>query len=157
MITHPRPPQAAWGAPDRAGARPLEAAIGGGAAAVVAGLAMVALRSALQVRTLPERLMEWLLLFISPDLFEAILRRFGFDAKRSALDAAVLVMLVLLGALGYLVLRRGWSVPIIALVGLGFWLFVMLVIMPLTAAGVFAKETCSRASGRPSAGTWRSG
>jgi DMSO/TMAO reductase YedYZ molybdopterin-dependent catalytic subunit len=101
---------------------------------------MLLLRSALQVRSMPERLMEWLLLFVPPDTFEDLLRRFGFDAKRYALDCAILAMLVVLAGLGYLVLRRGWTVPAIGGVGLGLWLFVMLVIMPLTSAGLFAMD-----------------
>jgi hypothetical protein len=36
------------------------------------------------------------------------------------------------------VLRQRWSPAVIGVVGLGVWLGVMLVIMPLTAAGVFA-------------------
>jgi len=121
-----------------AGGSRSEAALGGVLAALTAGAGMLLLRSVLQVRSIPERVMEWLLLFVPPDLFEATLHQFGFDAKRYALDAAIADMLVLLALLGYLVLRRGWSVPIIAAVGLLVWLLVMLVIMPLTSAGVFA-------------------
>jgi hypothetical protein len=35
------------------------------------------------VRSLPERLLEWLLLFVPLDVFESLLQRFGFDAKRA--------------------------------------------------------------------------
>jgi DMSO/TMAO reductase YedYZ molybdopterin-dependent catalytic subunit/CDP-diglyceride synthetase len=109
-------------------------------AALLAGAGMLLLRSLLQVRSVPERVMEWLLLFVPPDLFEAVLRRFGFDAKRYALEAAIVGMLSLLALLGYAVLRRCWSVPAIGTLGLLLWLFVMLVIMPLTSAGVFAMD-----------------
>jgi hypothetical protein len=61
------------------------AAIGGVAAAVAAGVAMALLRWTLLVRTVPERVMEWVLLFVPLDLFEAGLLRLGFDAKRYAL------------------------------------------------------------------------
>jgi len=114
------------------------ALLGGGLAALVAGLGMLVLRSGLEVRSIPERLMEWLLLFVPLDVFEMLLQRFGFDAKRYALEVAVVVMLAALGAIGYAVLRSGLRTVWLPLVGLGFWLVVMLVIMPLTAAGVFA-------------------
>jgi hypothetical protein len=48
-------------------------------------------------------------------------------------------MLVLLSLVGYLVLRRGWSAGVIGLVGVVLWLVVMLVVMPPTTAGIFAK------------------
>jgi len=99
---------------------------------------MLLLRSTAGVRTIPERLLEWLLLFFPAGLFEAMLRQFGFDAKRYGLDAAVLFMLALFAGLGYYVLRRGWPAPAIALLGPGLWLLIMLVVMPLTSAGLFA-------------------
>jgi DMSO/TMAO reductase YedYZ molybdopterin-dependent catalytic subunit len=114
------------------------AAIGGAAAAIAAGVAMAILRWALLVRTVPERMMEWLLLFVPLDLFEAGLLRLGFDAKRYALYAAIAGMLVALGALGTLALRRRWSTGAILALGLGLWLFVMLIVLPLTSAGAFA-------------------
>ena len=83
----------------------LVSAGGGLAAALVAWAGMWALRSTLQVRTLPERLMAWLLVFIPPNLFEAGLRQFGFDAKHYALFGAIVAMLALLTAL-VLVARR---------------------------------------------------
>jgi hypothetical protein len=49
---------------------------------------MLATRYAFQVRTVPERVMEWLLLFVPLDVFEAGIRRFVFDAKRYTLAAA---------------------------------------------------------------------
>ena len=111
---------------------------GGGAAAIAAGLSMAMLRWTLVVRTIPERVLEWSLLFIPPDQFEAALLRFGFEAKRYALYAAVGGMLLLLAALGALALWQRWSARAILALGIGLWLFTMLVIMPLTDAGVFA-------------------
>src|SRR5690349_16712281 len=111
---------------------------GGIVASIVLGAGMLLLRSTLAVRSIPERMLEWLLLFVPTDVFESVLQRFGFDAKRYGLDAAVLVMLVLFAALGYVVLRREWSLWAIALLGLALWLVIMLGVMPLTAAGVFA-------------------
>ena len=117
---------------------PLNALIGGILAAIVFGAGMVLLRYTAGVRTIPERVMEWLLLFVPPQVFESFLLRFGFDAKRYALNAAVLLMLAGCAALGYYVLRRGWPLLWIALVGPVLWLAIMLIVMPLTSAGVFA-------------------
>src|SRR5919202_756779 len=116
------------------------AAIGGSLAALLAGGGMLVLRSVLQVRTVPERVMEWLLLFVPLGVFEALLQRFGFDAKRYALWLAVAAMLVLLAGLGYVILRRRWSFWEIAATGLAVWLFVMVVVMPVTSAGLFAAD-----------------
>jgi DMSO/TMAO reductase YedYZ molybdopterin-dependent catalytic subunit len=94
----------------------------------------------LQVRTIPERMMEWALLVTPPELFEAALLRFGFDAKRLALYGAVAVMLVLLAGIGAVPLWQRWPIRAILALGLGLWLLVMTVIMPLTSAGFFAIE-----------------
>src|SRR5437763_11796039 len=93
--------------------------VGGLFAAVVAAASMAFLRSVLQVRTIPERVMEWVLLFIPPDVFEAGIRRFGFDAKRYALYGAMVGMVLLLTALGALALRRRWPSRALLAVGLG--------------------------------------
>jgi hypothetical protein len=115
--------------------------LGGGlAAAGVAWAAMRLVRAAFQVRTVPERLMEWALLFVPLDLFEAGLRRFGFGAKQYALAGAVAAVLALLAALGAVVLRRGWSGPALGALGLGLWLITMALVMPLTGAGLFATD-----------------
>jgi hypothetical protein len=120
---------------------PVLVALGGGlAAAGVAWATMRLVRSAFQVRTVPERLMEWALLFVPLDLFEAGLRRFGFEAKQYALAGAVAAVLVLLAALGAVVLRRGWSGPALGALGLGLWLVTMAGVMPLTGAGLFATD-----------------
>ena len=50
--------------------------VGGLSAAVAAGLGMALVRWALLVRTIPERVMEWLLLFVPVDVFEAGVIRF---------------------------------------------------------------------------------
>jgi DMSO/TMAO reductase YedYZ molybdopterin-dependent catalytic subunit len=111
---------------------------GGALAALVASLLMWLVRSTLQVRSIPERLFEWLLLFVPLDVFEAGLQQFGFSAKRYALYLAILVMLVSLAWVGAEVLRRAWPIVGLMSIGIGLWLFTMLVIMPLTSAGVFA-------------------
>ena len=99
---------------------------------------MLLLRSTISVRSIPERVMEWLLLFVPPGLFEAMLLRLGFDAKRYGLDAAILLVMLALAWLGYEGLLRRWSVLVLAALGPIVWLVIMLVIMPLTSAGVFA-------------------
>ena len=119
------------------------ASVGGLVAALSAWGGMTFLRSTLQVRSVPERVMEWLLLFVPLDLFEAGLRRFGFDAKRYALYGGVLVTIALLAALGAAVLRRRWSSEAIFVLGIALWLSVMVVIMPLTSAGFFAAKLIS--------------
>src|ERR1700738_608965 len=71
--------------------RPLceRAVCGGVLAALVGGASMLFLRSTMQVRSVPERLMEWLLLFVPPGIFEAVLQRLGFDAKGVHLEQAL--------------------------------------------------------------------
>jgi DMSO/TMAO reductase YedYZ molybdopterin-dependent catalytic subunit len=117
---------------------PLASVVGGGIAAIIAAGAMALLRATLQVRTIPERIMEWALLFVPLDVFEAGLHRFGFDAKRYALYAAIAAMLLVLTALGAVALERRWSSRAITALGTGLWLVTMVVIMPLTDAGFFA-------------------
>src|ERR687887_2523002 len=111
---------------------------GGLVAAAAAGLAMALLRWTLQVRTVPERTMEWALLFVPVDLFEAALQRFGFEAKRNGLLSAIALMVVVLATLGAVALYKRWATRSILVLGLGLWLFTMVVIMPLTSAGFFA-------------------
>jgi len=113
--------------------------VGGGVgAALAAGLAMVLMRWSVQVRSAPERILEWLLLFVPLDLFESALQRFGFSTKRYALYLGIAVMLALLAWLGDQALRRRWPIHILIALGIGLWLFTMLIIMPLTSAGLFA-------------------
>ena len=97
-------------------------------------------RSAFQVRTLPERLMEWLLLFVPLDAFAQGIQDFGPQAKVFALYGGIVVMSVALFGLGLLALRRRW--PGTAILGLALALFVVAMagIMPLTGAGFFASD-----------------
>jgi DMSO/TMAO reductase YedYZ molybdopterin-dependent catalytic subunit len=119
----------------------VEAAVRGGlSAALLAGVIMLLLRQVAEVRTLPERLLEWALLFVPLDVFEAGQLWFGVDFKRYALYAAIAGMLLLLAALGALALGRGWGWRGSLALGLGLWLLTMLVLMPLTSAGFFATE-----------------
>jgi len=110
--------------------------------AVLASLAAMGLqqvaRQVWQIRTLPERVMEWLLLFVPLDLFERGLQRFGANAKEIAQAAVTLGMAGLLAGIGVLVLRAGWSTWRILGLGLVLWFLAMGVIMPVTGAGLFA-------------------
>jgi DMSO/TMAO reductase YedYZ molybdopterin-dependent catalytic subunit len=108
------------------------------AAGLVAMVSQQGIRTAWQVRSLPERVMEWLLLFVPLDLFERGLRQFGTDAKDIALVGTLVgmaILLVLLGAVTVRAVSSGW---LALLVGLALWLFAMLVVMPVTGAGLFA-------------------
>jgi DMSO/TMAO reductase YedYZ molybdopterin-dependent catalytic subunit len=116
------------------------AAAGGLVAASIAGGLFALLRATLGVRTIPERLLEWALLFVPPEQFEAALQRFGFEAKRYGLYTAIGGMLLLLAALGTLALWRRWTPSVLLTLGVGLWLFTMLVVMPLTDAGFFAVD-----------------
>jgi len=114
--------------------------LGAVAAAVAAGAAMYVLRFTAQVRSVPERLLEWLLILAPPQAFENLLMRFGSDAKRYALWLVSVALLAGLTALGFAVLSRRWSVPRLLGLGIGIWLVLMVVVMPLTGAGVFAAD-----------------
>ncbi|HEY3061679.1 MAG TPA: molybdopterin-dependent oxidoreductase [Chloroflexota bacterium] len=98
------------------------------------------LRDVWQIRGLPERVMEWLLLFVPLDLFERGLQQFGSSAKEVALLGTLLGMALLLLALGVLALRAGWSSWRLLGLGCVLWLLAMVVVMPLTGAGVFARN-----------------
>ena len=63
------------------------------------------MRDTWQIRTLPERVEEWLLLFIPLDLFERGLQQLGADAKVVALQVTIVGMAALLVAIGVLALR----------------------------------------------------
>src|SRR5215204_2243790 len=118
--------------------RPAVAIAGAALASLAAGDVMVLTRLALGVRTLPERLMDLMLLVIPPSLFEATLLSFGFDAKRYALALTVAAMMIGLTLAGGWVVARGWSIARLALLSLAIWLLEMLVLMPLSGAGLFA-------------------
>jgi DMSO/TMAO reductase YedYZ molybdopterin-dependent catalytic subunit len=110
-----------------------------GTACVATALALVvqqAARNAWQVRSLPERTMESLLVLVPLDLFETGLQRFGANAKDIALVGTYVGMAVLLIALGWLVVRAAKAWLAITL-GVSLWLVTMLVILPLTGAGAF--------------------
>ncbi len=97
-------------------------------------------RAAFQVRTLPERLMEWLLLFVPLDAFAQGIQDFGPQAKVFALYGGIVVMSGALFGLGLLALRWRW--PSLGILGLALALFVVAMagIMPLTGAGFFATD-----------------
>jgi DMSO/TMAO reductase YedYZ molybdopterin-dependent catalytic subunit len=100
---------------------------------------MFSTRAAFQIRTLPERVMEWLLLFIPLEAFEKGLQQFGPKAKDLALYGAVIGMSVLLVGLGTFAFRRAGS-WLLLLVGLALWAFAMGVVMPITGAGFFGRD-----------------
>jgi DMSO/TMAO reductase YedYZ molybdopterin-dependent catalytic subunit len=90
-----------------------------------------------QIRSLPERVMEWSLLFVPLDLFERGLAQFGPSAKEYALAANVLGMAAMLWLIGFVLLRRHNSGQLVLISSLGLWLVAMLVVMPITGGGVF--------------------
>jgi DMSO/TMAO reductase YedYZ molybdopterin-dependent catalytic subunit len=115
------------------------------AALIVASIATVAalllqtlLRDVWQIRTLPERVMEWLLLFVPPNAFEHALALFGDAAKEITLTATLAAMGVALVAIGAFALGAGWSSSRVLGLGIGLWLATMVIVMPITGAGFFA-------------------
>jgi DMSO/TMAO reductase YedYZ molybdopterin-dependent catalytic subunit len=112
-------------------------AIGVASSAVALALQQ-GVRAAWQVRTLPERVMEWLLVFVPLDLFERGLQQFGANAKDIALVATQLGMAVVLIVVGAVTVRTASTAWLALLVGLGLWLFTMVIVMPVTGAGLFA-------------------
>jgi DMSO/TMAO reductase YedYZ molybdopterin-dependent catalytic subunit len=108
------------------------------AATAVAMALMGWARSAYQVRTLQERIMEWTLLLVPIELFEQGLQRFGANAKVLALYATTAGIVLALVGLGAVAFRRGPRA--IVLTAAGLWLFAMAVVMPVTGAGFFANE-----------------
>src|SRR5207237_816456 len=96
--------------------------------------------AAFQVRTLPERIMEAVLVLVPPDQFESAVQKYGPAAKEYALygtTAAMALGLVGVGWLAFRSIRRsGWLLAL----GPALWLATMLIIMPLTGAGLFATE-----------------
>ena len=124
----------------RRSARFLTPIAGGVLSSLAAGVVMLLMRITLEVRTVPERVLEAALIFTPPEVFEAGLQRYGFDAKRYALMLTILGMLLLLAGLGAWAIGRRWSIRAIIFLGLALWLFVMLVVMPLSEAGPFALD-----------------
>jgi DMSO/TMAO reductase YedYZ molybdopterin-dependent catalytic subunit len=97
-------------------------------------------RDAFQIRTLPERVMEWALLFVSPDAFETGIVQFGFQAKVYALYVAVGGMALILLLAGTLLLRFVASPWLIWASGPALYLVAMGLIMPVTGGGLFGSE-----------------
>src|SRR5919202_6610825 len=110
----------------------------GVAASLVALALQQGVRMAWQVRSLPERVMEWLLVFVPLDLFERGLQQFGANAKDVALAGTLVGMAILLIVVGALTVRTVSSGWLALLVGLGLWLFAMVIVMPAPGAGLFA-------------------
>jgi DMSO/TMAO reductase YedYZ molybdopterin-dependent catalytic subunit len=107
------------------------------ASAATLGL-QATLREMWQIRTLPERVMEWVLLFIPLELFERGLQQFGPMAKEYALLGNMIGMALTLMLIGVLCLRAGWRSWRLLAIGPFTWLFTMAVVMPVTGAGFFA-------------------
>src|SRR5215213_4167921 len=98
------------------------------------------LRSAYQIRTLPERVMEWALLYVSPVTLEQGLAQFGAQAKVYALYVAVAGMALILQAIGTALVRFGRSPWVLLTCGPVLFLLAMGVIMPLTGGGPFGLD-----------------
>ena len=94
-------------------------------------------RAAFQVRTLPERMMEWLLLFVRLDQFEQGIRTFGPRAKVYALYGGVATMFLALVVIGAVALRWRWRPVVVLLLGIALYLVAMGGLMPLTGGGAF--------------------
>jgi DMSO/TMAO reductase YedYZ molybdopterin-dependent catalytic subunit len=109
-------------------------------AAVAAMAVMFWLRAAYQIRTLPERVMEWVLLFVSPDAFESGISQFGAQAKVYALYVAVAGMGLILLGLGAALVRTVRSPWGLLAIGPILFLVAMAVIMPITGGGLFARD-----------------
>jgi DMSO/TMAO reductase YedYZ molybdopterin-dependent catalytic subunit len=112
------------------------------AAGSLVGSALVLLlmgwaRSALQIRTLPERIMETSLLVIPPDQFEAAIEKYGPMAKDFALIGTDIIMFLVLFAIGLFAARRLRPGGLLVL-GLALWLVAVAAIFPITGGGVFA-------------------
>lgn len=121
--------------------RPLDvgpALLVSGYACAIALLLMWWSRQALQVRTLPERLMEWSTSLLSPALFEGAIDRFGPLAKDIALVNAWLGLAVVLLGLGVLMLRSVREPIAYLALGGALWFVAMAMVMPLTGGGWFA-------------------
>src|SRR5262245_1011935 len=96
------------------------------------------LRDLWQIRTLPERVMEWLLLYLPLDLFERSLQQLGAQAKDIALAGTITGMATLLLLLGTSVVHAGWSSWRLLAIGPALWLVAMAIIQPVTGGGFFA-------------------
>src|SRR5216684_8169167 len=119
---------------------PLAAFLVGCLASGIALVLQSVLRDAWQIRTLPERVMEWLLLFVPLDLFERGVQLLGGDAKVVALYGTVVGMAVFLAAVGALTLRVGWTSWRLLGLSVALWAVAMGIVMPATGAGFFARS-----------------
>src|ERR1051326_5655378 len=107
-------------------------------ASLVAMLVQQAVRNSWQVRSLPERVMESLLVLIPLDLFERGLQQFGANAKDIALVGTYVGMAVVLLVAGCWAVRTFATNPWLCVaLGVGLWLAAMLGALPLTGAGIF--------------------
>ena len=95
------------------------------------------LRVVLQVRTLPERMLEWLLLYVPVDVFASGIQALGPEAKVLPLYAAAAVMAGALAGLGALALRHRWTPLAVLGLAAGMYGVAMVVLMPLTGGGLF--------------------
>src|SRR5579864_7886347 len=109
----------------------------GALATLVAMLLQQGIRAAWQVRSLPERVMEALLVFVPLDFFEQGLQRFGANAKDIALLGSVAGMTLLIMLMGALAVRHRLNGWLLLLLGSTEWLLAMVLVMPLTGAGLF--------------------
>jgi DMSO/TMAO reductase YedYZ molybdopterin-dependent catalytic subunit len=109
-------------------------------ASIASMATMFWLRTAYQIRTLPERVMEWVLLFVSPDTFEQGISQFGAQAKVYGLYVAVAGMGLILLGLGAALVRLVRSPWLLLAAGPILYLLAMAVIMPVTGGGLFAQN-----------------
>lgn len=113
------------------------ALLAGTCATLIVLILEIATRGLWQVRTLPERVMEWLLLFIPLDVFEHLLAVLGTDAKGYALIGITIGMSVVLVGIGAMVARSRMHRYVVLALGPALWLIAMLIVLPLTGAGAF--------------------
>ncbi len=122
----------------RAALRPLIWPLVWSVLAATAAMALsFALRAAFQVRTLPERMMEWLLLYVPIDAFASGIQSLGPQAKVLALYGSAAVMTAALVGLGVLSLWRRWSPPAVLGMAAALFLVAMGGLIPLTGGGFF--------------------
>src|SRR5579859_2122266 len=107
-------------------------------ASTVAILLMFWARSAYQIRTLPERMMEWALQFVPTAAFEQGIQTFGTGAKELALIGNYVGFAITLIVIAALALRTGPRAFVV--VAIATWLLAMAIVMPITGAGFFASD-----------------
>src|SRR5689334_16871329 len=95
-------------------------------------------RDHFQVRTLPERMLEFVLLFVTPENFEKGLAALGKEAKVVGLYVATAIMSLILVSLGLVAVGRRWSPLAVATLAPLLYLVAMAGVMPLTGGGLFA-------------------